>query len=170
MQYRNDISQAYLKQLFSYDPETGVFRWLTPKAKRIQVGDIAGSISKSGHRYIEIDGHAYLAHRLAWLYVHGVWPEGRLDHRDRVGDNNRISNLRPATQAQNMGNRTRGRNNKSGYKGVSVWRQDGREAWQAKIMVGKKQRHLGLFPTPEAAFEAYMAAAKEVWGEFATEG
>ncbi|KOX53837.1 hypothetical protein ADL19_14780 [Streptomyces purpurogeneiscleroticus] len=170
MRYRNDLSAAYVRELFSYDPETGVFRWLTPKAQRIKVGDVAGSISRSGHRYIEIDGHAYLAHRLAWLHYHGVWPEGRLDHEDRNGDNNRIKNLRPATQAQNMGNRSKGRNNRSGYKGVSFWTQDGREGWQAKIMVGKKQRHLGLFSTRELAFEAYMKAAKEAWGEFATEG
>jgi hypothetical protein len=90
------------------------------------------------------------------------------DHIDGNPLNNRRANLRIATIAENSQNRGKARTNKSGVKGVSRHRGTGK--WRAVIGVNGKQIHLGLFTTPEAAHEAYTAAAEKFHGEFANTG
>lgn len=87
------------RQLY-YDPLTGVFLWKTQPARRIQVGDVAGSINYNGKRriQIEIDGEKknYPADRLAWIYMYGdISDEVRVVHRNNEPDDNRICNLEP---------------------------------------------------------------------------
>jgi len=99
----------------------------------------------------------------------GVADDVQVDHIDCDGLNNRRSNLRPATRCENARNQRMFRNNKSGFKGVCYDKR--RHKWRAIIGVaGRKRRHLGQFDTPEAAHAAYVAAAKELYGEFAREG
>jgi hypothetical protein len=90
----------------------------------------------------------------------------QMDHINRDQGDDRFSNLRPATQSQNSAN-TRGWA-KSGFKGVTTAPQWAKlkNKWMAQIVVHKKRRHLGMFPTPEAAHDAYCEAAKEAFGEF----
>ena len=83
---------------------------------------------------ITVDGKRYRAHRLAWLYVYGAWPLGRLDHEDTDRQNNRIKNLRPASNAENLHNRGKQKNNTSGYKSVS-WHKRQRGGLQKLQMV-----------------------------------
>ena len=111
---------------------------------------------------VMIDGRNYLAHRLAWMYEHGEWPDGDLDHADRDGTNNRLSNLRLATRQQNRANsKASGR---SGVKGA-YRRYNGR--WQARIRANGSLKNLGHFATAEDAGNAYAEAAREAFGEFA---
>jgi hypothetical protein len=126
---------------------------------------IVGSISRSGHRRIEIDGDRFQAHQLAWLLVHCEWPTGKIDHANGDPDDNRIANLRPATTAQNMQNSRRFSTNSSGLKGVSFCRQTKR--WRAKIVVNGRAIHLGRFQSAEQAHDAYVAAARKYFGDFA---
>lgn len=154
-----------VRQLLDYDPETGFFRWRTKPNKRTKAGAIAGSISVSGHRRITIERRRYPAHHLAWLLVHGEWPNHLLDHANGRPDDNRIANLRPATMAQNMQNSRRFSTNSSGFKGVCFCRQTRR--WRAHIVVAGHYIHLGRFPSPEEAHAAYVAAAIKHFGEFA---
>jgi len=88
-----------------------------------------------------------------------------IDHRDRNGLNNRRENLRFSDRSQNGMNRTRQANNTSGFKGVALHKPTGK--YRAYITVNKLTRHLGLFPTPEEAYEVYLLAARELHGEFA---
>jgi hypothetical protein len=97
-----DLTAEYLRQLLSYDPDTGLFRWRVQLGFRGKVGAVAGTTHSKGYRQIRIDGRIYRAHRLAWLYIHGEWPSGGLDHIDGNPANNAIANLRPATQQQNV--------------------------------------------------------------------
>lgn len=90
------------------------------------------------------------------------------DHRDGNGLNNRRENLRACSDGQNKRNRCVQANNTSGFKGVSWHKQ--REKWRAVIEINYKQKHLGLFTTPEAAHAAYCAAASELHGDFANYG
>src|SRR4051812_36538770 len=107
-----------LHELLDYQPDTGVFRWKKRRGPR-SAGAIAGSVATKGYWRITLDGQECLAHRLAWLYVHGTWPDGELDHIDQVKTNNRISNLRPVTSSQNKQNISGPqRNNASGHRGV----------------------------------------------------
>lgn len=154
---RPDLTADRLRELVSYDPQNGVFRWVAPpKHKGPAVGKVAGSDHGGGYRKIKIDGRQHLAHRLAWLYVHGEWPRGLLDHVNGDRGDNRIVNLREATEAQNGQNRRRSQsNNAARLLGVAPTRS-GR--WKAQIHVAGKQTHLGTFATPEQAHEAYLSA------------
>jgi hypothetical protein len=157
-----------LREVLDYDSETGIFRWRPGTTRRSLIGLIAGCINNQGYRYISVDGKRYRAHRLAWFYVNGRWPEAQLDHLNRRRDDNRIANLRPATQQQNNGNYGLSRHNTSGFKGVHYFRKCGK--WQAVITVANKSVHLGLFPTAEGAHAAYLRKAAEIFGEFANGG
>lgn len=152
-----------LREVLTYDPETGVFRWKVRTSIRVTVGEVAGYL-RDGYRFITIDGRKYRAHRLAWLYMYGVWP-AELDHVNGDRADNRISNLREATRTQNNANTPIRKNNTSGVKGV-CWDKRKRK-WMAQIRVRGVQRFLGYYETTEEAGEAYAAAAARYFGEFA---
>jgi len=160
------ITAERLRQVVCYDAATGVFVWMAPNARRTKVGMVAGSKRHRGYISICIDGRAYLAHRLAWLYVTGSWPHKNIDHINGNCGDNRFVNLRPASHAENMRN-ARKRDNKSGFKGVSFYKAGG--TWRARIGLGKtnKQKTIGYFRTPQEAFVAYCEEAKKRFGEFA---
>lgn len=149
------ITQNRLRELLQYAPETGEFMWRVshPRAK---AGAIAGATDHYGYVVIRLDGHLYKAHRLAWLYVHGVWPPKNIDHINRVKNDNRMENLRLADQSINMHNVGVRVNSKSGVAGVT-WRAD-RKKWNARIKVGYKNFNLGLFDDVAAAVAARRAA------------
>ncbi len=153
------LTQARLKERLSYDPSTGEFRTLV-KVKQVPAGAVAGSIGSKGYRRIKVDNREYAAHRLAWLYVHGEFPPGDLDHKNRIRSDNRLDNLRPASRTQNGQNRSVAKNNSSGYTGVTF--NKACRKWQASICTGGRARHLGLHSTPEAAAAAYRAAKAEL--------
>lgn len=161
---KEELTQERLKELLDYDPETGVFTWLVTNSTRNVAGNEAGCRA-DGKVYVGVDGRMYRAHRLAWLYVHGEFPSENLDHVNRDWQDNRIDNLRIASQEENMRNRGRQRNNTTGYKGVSFIRRDKR--YQAKIQHSGKHQHLGYFTCPREAAHAYNKAAIQLHGEFA---
>jgi len=153
------ITQAQLKELFSYDPETGVF---TRKVTygRWKAGMVAGTYAH-GYVQINIDHKLYYAHRLAWLYVHGEYPSGDIDHIDHNTSNNSMSNLRNITTGENLQNQiVAKKNNQSRFLGVHFHAE--KKKYQARIQVAGKQRHLGYFDTPEFAYSAYVSAKREL--------
>lgn len=152
-----------VRSRLEYDPKTGIFVWLNGPFG----GRAAGCECQNGHRYINIDGRLYLASRLAWFYVHGSWPLNEIDHINQNSLDNRLSNLREATRGQNNQNTKRKKNNKSGYKGVCRDKRGRGDKWLAQIMANGKRVILGRFETPQEAYNAYCAAAKEHHGEFA---
>lgn len=152
-----------LREVLSYDPTTGEFRWLVSTARRIKVGDRAGMNMPIGYRSIRIDRQAYYEHRLAWFYVTGSWPENQIDHIDLNYTNNAFNNLRPATAAENKLNRKAYSNNKVGLKGVCF----SKGKYQATIRYNNKQHFLGYFSTPEEAHAAYCKAANDLHKDFA---
>lgn len=160
----NNITADYLRSLYLYEPETGLFRYL-PAANIHKAGKIAGYKHSAGYVIIFIDKLQYRAHRLAWLYVTGNWPAKMLDHADRDKSNNRWANLREATPTLNMANRI-ALNPRSGFKGV-VKERKATDRWRARIHVMGREIHLGMFASPEAAHAAYVKAATLYWGEFA---
>lgn len=156
-----------LRQVLRYDPDTGEFYWNIALSRRVKVGERAGTTGVNGYRYIRFDGYMILAHRLAWFYSYGVWPVEMIDHIDGNRENNRLTNLREATMSQNACNGALRSTNKSGYRGVS-WEKR-KQRWVARIVKHGKQHVLGLFKTPEDARDAYLKAAKELHGEFASD-
>lgn len=156
----SSISQGDLKSLLRYDPQTGVFTWLRGK----RAGMVAGNVVK-GHRQIMIGGKNYAAHRLAWLYVTGKFPNRGIDHINLNGDDNRFHNLREASQSQNGANQRLRKNSTSGLKGVT-WRAEKRK-WVAQITVDWRNNYLGIFDCPAAAHFRYLIEADKRFGEFA---
>jgi len=152
------ITQNRLRELLHYDPLTGVFTRLVKTAACVNVGDIAGSKETEGYLRIFIDGRSYKAHVLAWLYMHGVWPDKLIDHKDTIRHHNWLTNLRPATRSENGQNmRKATARSKTGLLGVS-WDKKMKQ-YRADIMIGKKQVRLGFFGQDEtAASNAYLAA------------
>jgi len=144
-------------EALEYDKETGEFWWnekATPKMR----GKKAGNQLKRGHIQIKVGGDVYYAHRLAWFFVYGELPTKLIDHIDCNPANNRISNLREATDSINQQNKINARkDNKSGFLGVSQ-RSDG---YQACIRANGKKKYLGLFRTAELAHQAYLTAKKQ---------
>lgn len=141
------LTQERLKQLLSYDPETGVFTRLMKRNNRTKIGEQAGYAHRYTHNLvytkIEIDGKGYGAHRLAFLYMTGEFPSEHVDHIDGNGANNAWSNLRPASNTENSRNQSLYTNNKSGYPGVSWYARDG--VWRAAVGTGKGKKHIGYF-------------------------
>ena len=154
-----------IKELLTYEPETGKLFWKQKVARWISVGDEAGT---HGHCAVDItiDGITYRAHRIIWLLVTGEDPGSLLvDHINRDFHNNRICNLRLATHRQNQCNQKTRTDNSSGFKGVT-W-DSSRSKWQAAIQVNGKRVYLGRHKTKEKAYAAYCEAARRLHGEFA---
>lgn len=154
-----EVVERYLDQL-SYDPGTGVFRWLVSRGRMAQAGDIAGAANDDGYILINIGGRKYGAHRIAWRIVHGKWPDFEIDHINRDPSDNRISNLREATRSQNCVNR------KVVRKGLKGAYPNGNR-WCASIKINGRVRHLGSFATEQEAHSAYANEAKLAHGSFA---
>jgi hypothetical protein len=160
------LTQERLKELLHYDPETGIFTWMVDRRGGAWAGDIAGRLTSRGYWEIRIDFKFCSAARIAWLYVHGELSESvEVDHINRVRHDNRISNLRLATLAQNKQNISPKRNSRSGL--LCVCWNSSEKKWLARICISGKRKYLGLFETAEEAHEAYLKAKRELH-EFCT--
>lgn len=162
-----DLTADRLRELLTYDSETGVFRWRVRRSIKTPAGAVAGSLRAKGYLSVKIDFRTYYAHRLAWLYMTGAWPADQTDHINRVRSDNRWINLREATNSGNACNSAQSK--ESGLpRGVYRKRKYGR--FQAQISKNKVWHNLGLHDTAEEAAEAYKRAATQLHGEFAYGG
>jgi hypothetical protein len=143
-----------LREVLSYDPETGNLTRLAGKGPRAITGTNA-----RGYIQLQVDGQFYYGHRLAWWFVHDEWPK-QLDHINGDPSDNRIANLRLASPAQNAANMRRKR---VGLKGAFRKRQK----WISQIMANGKLHRLGVFKDEQSAHAAYCEAAERLHAEFA---
>lgn len=158
------ISHARLVDLLRYDPETGVFSWKNPPNVRFEVGDIAGSLGDDGRWHVKVDGRRYLASRLAWFYMTGVYPDVIVDHENRDKTDDRFSNLRLAVKRQNCENCGLYSNNTSGVKGVELDKRTGK--WRASFRFNRKRYSLGAFIELDEATEIAIFAREFFFGKF----
>jgi hypothetical protein len=161
------LSQRFLSAswCFSYDPDDGVLRWRNPvKHSSQKPGDPAGRLTQYGYINVSIGGRAYMAHRIIWLMVTKSWPKGQIDHKDGIRNNNRWDNLRDVSAAVNQQNRRKAQvGSHSSLLGVYPNVTSKKNPWKALIKpIDGKLRHLGSFPTPEAAHAAYLEAKREL--------
>ena len=143
------LTQDRLRELFHYDPLTGVLTRRVSVSSNAQAGDITGTVDGKGYLQVMIDRKNYRVHRLAWLYVHGIFPDNSIDHINGDTSDNRIINLRDVLQSENGKNQTMPKTNKSGIMGVRWYRQRGK--WHAQICVNRKRIHLGYYEDLELA-------------------
>ena len=153
------LSQDQLKTILHYAPETGNFTWLVCKAHCVKIGDKAGSLHHSGYVSIKINNIQYAAHRLAWLYETGSWPEFDIDHIDGINipNFNKFSNLRD-TNKNNWNPQKILKNNTSGLRGITFTKCG---KYRARIQVNGKSIHLGYFITKEDAYIVYQQAKEK---------
>lgn len=164
------LSQHDIKEMLFYDALSGVFTWRKRPISHFSdhrafltwnnkyPDTVAGSPDNKGYLRINFGTKKYKAHRLAWLYVHGEWPDV-IDHINGIKHDNRISNLRSVSFTENMRNRRKSRFNSSGANGVAKRNpaQNGC-SFTASIAVDGKPKYLGSFHTLQEAIEAREAA------------
>lgn len=166
----------YLHACFDYNPETGEFRWrrrplehfASPRAEARwnarYAGAIVGIIDYRGSHRFRFGRRNYKIHRIIFKMMTGEEPPATIDHRDGNPSNNRWTNLRPATQVQQIYNASLRSDNSSGHRGVT-WDRENRK-WIAQININGRHHNLGRFISVEEAAAAYETAARKAFGEF----
>lgn len=152
-----------INKLVSYDKETGDFMWKIYRGGKAKANTKAGSLRPDGYLQLSINYKGIKLQRLAWYIATGNDPlDMEIDHINGIKTDNRLCNLRIATEAQNCFNRKKRSDNTSGYKGVTKMRNK----WAAAIAYNKTRKFLGIFETPLAAYIAYQEASKKYHGDF----
>lgn len=146
-----------IRDVLSYNAETGVFTWRKSTSNAAPIGSKAGGPNSKGYTHIRLDGRSLKAGRLAWIYVTGEDPgELEVDHKNRDRSDDRFSNLRLADRKLNCENIGTPKHNTSGTKGVSKHAMSGK--WEAYIYHHKRRIHLGRFRDIAEAAAAREAA------------
>lgn len=154
--YLSGLTAERLRQLLEYDPNTGVFTWRANRGGKPTAGKVAGG-DRGKCWAIRIDGRMYAANRLAWLYTYGQWPIEVIDHKNGDAYDNRIENLRDVSHTVNLQNQRKAScGSQTGFLGVFPFE----DRFLAQITIDGRTKHLGLFSTAEAGYEAYLAAKR----------
>ena len=168
-----ELTQAYVRECFDYDPATGNLIWRARPQRHFKnrhasatnsglAGQVAGTLMSTQYRLVTLDRKTYLAHRLVWFWHHGRFPCQDMDHINRIRSDNRIENLRECSKTQNQQSRRSWR--ASGSRGVE---QLSVGTWRARIQLNGRPIHLGTFFSEKAAALAYARAAVDFFGSFA---
>lgn len=155
-----------LRELFSYDAESGVVRRLTTR----NAGNIAGTKFSTGHLQVSVDGQMTGVHRIAWALAHGGYPTLEIDHINGDGADNRLCNLRLATSAQNNQNRRISTRNKSGVKGVFSVAHGKTKAWRVAIGHSQGKYYITQFQCFGQAARHAAEMRKRLHQTFANDG
>lgn len=142
------IDYKYLHKFLEYNEKTGIFIWKKSRGGSAIKGNIAG-YNREGYIIINLQKKNYSAHRLAWLYTYGEWPEQYIDHIDRNKSNNAISNLRDVSPSENMQNMSNISNNSTGYTGV--YYDKSRNKYVVQVKIDKKTKTIGRYVTLDEA-------------------
>ena len=155
----NLLTQQQLKKFIDYNSQTGLFTWKVNRGGATKKNNIAGCVASDKYIVLTLFEKQYKAHRLAWLYVYGVFPSGNIDHINGNKQDNRIDNLRDVSHAKNSQNLSLDKRNKSGKTGV-CWHIVSKK-WIVNISVNKKAIHLGYFISLEDAIKKRLEAEME---------
>lgn len=135
-------------ELLRYDNSTGKLYWKMNRGNGVTKDSEAGCVAATGYVQVYVDNVPYTAHRIVYAINTGKEVFQNIDHIDGNRTNNVFSNLREATPSSNAKNRI-----SLGYSKVP-------SGWVAGITVDYKQKHLGIFKSPEEAHQAYLEAKK----------
>jgi len=138
-----ELTQERLKELLSYDPDSGEFIRLISLSNRSTTESVINNKNSHGYTYICVDSKKYSAHRLACLYMDGRWPKEQVDHINHIRDDNRWVNIRKVSHSENLKNQKIHSHNTSGIMGVCWDKQYNK--WRVRLQDKKKTVFLGLF-------------------------
>lgn len=153
-----------LHELFRVDEAGNLVRKTSNPNAHYKEGDIAGGKNAWGHLKVMVDCVMVYNHRIVWAMTYGEWPSMAIDHINGDGSDNRLCNMRLASDEENNHNRGKNKNNRTGYRGVCF--DNRRKAYMAQITVGGRGKYLGHFKTAVQASDAYEAEAKILHGKF----
>lgn len=161
MTAKNCLTADELRSVLIYDSVSGEFSWTKYPRKGLSLrrGNHAGYLDPFGYVIIRVNRIPFKAHRLAWLWMTGAWPDNELDHINHNRSDNRWTNLRQVTAKQNNENRLPSKKNKSGVCGVHWHPRDQR--WQASIVHNYRRYHLGTFDVLQDAIDARHAGERK---------
>ena len=170
MRKPTEEEENYIRENLRYDPETGHLWWIkhsdNPLSKRRRRLDKpVGYKETKGYLCLNLFSTTWKCHRLAWFLYYGCWPKEVLDHINGIRVDNKIENLREATQNQNEMNKKKKTECSSNYKGV--WWCVNNKTWRARIRNNGTSKNLGSYTSEEAAACAYDKAARELHGDYA---
>ena len=149
------VTQERLKELFDYQDGTFI--------RRKNGMSIVANFGNKRYLRVYVDNKPYSLHRMIYLWHHGHLPK-TLDHIDGDRANNKIENLREATQQQNCLNRKHHSNSKSPYKNV-YWHQ-AMNKWTVVMQVDGSRKQLGYYDNVELADLIAMEARNKFQGQF----
>jgi hypothetical protein len=155
-----------LHELFQPQFTRGQLVWRQSRGKA-KAGKIAGALGTNGYTKVQIEGRTFLAHRLLYAMYHGVDPGSfEVDHVDLDRTDNRASNLRLASRAQNSQNVPCSRRGlKGAYRNTSATSKESKP-WVSTITASGVRTFLGMFDTEEEAHQAYVKASAIRHGSF----
>ena len=162
------LTQEIVKELFDYHPQTGNLTWKHRDRKwfktdkQYNAWNTRYSNVIAGHKHLKCMGikilsKQYLCHRIIWLYLYGSWPKNQIDHINGNPYDNRINNLRECTNQENSQNKKNYKTNKTGFLGVRKYKNK----FRAEITINAKSIYLGVYNTPEEAYEKYLMAKEK---------
>lgn len=159
------LTPSELGHYLECDFFSGTLTWKVSTNRRVKIRSQAGcKIDASGRRFLGLKGQQILVHHAVWALAYGYWPT-EIDHINRDPSDNRLTNLREVTHAQNAKNKGVSSRNKSGFKGVSFSKNENKYA--AHIGHNNKTIRIGSYSTPELAAAAYDEKALELHKNFA---
>lgn len=148
----------YIEQNYSYDRKHGKLFYKTQVAQRVKVGDEAGYVHHKGYRHLNVKNKSFMVHRVIWLIENRRWPTGQIDHINGSKTDNRIENLRDASNRENCNNKEMHRSGK--LVGASFCKR-GRK-WISQIRIGKRTIHLGAFNSELEAHNKYISTKNNI--------
>lgn len=152
-----------LSKYLKYDPNSGIITWIKRPSKRVKIGQIAGYKRADGYIVIKLLGKHYYAHRVAWELYNGTEPPKHIDHIDGDPSNNKIKNLKLASQRENCQNYKIHRKGKPvGANYVQKYKKY--KKYRSRIRVNGVQHNLGYFDTEQEAHSAYLNALSKING------
>ena len=154
-----------MREYIKYDPDSGLMTWQKVLSNRGVVGSECGSnLDDKGYKRVCFMGKQYRAHRVAWALYYGKEPTDQIDHINGNRVDNRICNLRLATNTENSRNAGLSKNNTSGFTGVTWHKRCNK--WVAQITVNRKNHNLGLYADKNEAIKVRKEAEKRHFGQF----
>lgn len=152
-----------LRKVLVYDEVFGQFYRKNDTRNGFKAGEILGSKTTTGYWRIVINKKEYLAHRLAWLYMTGAWPDKDIDHKNGNPLDNRWENLRVCSKRESNLNRGVMSNSRSGIKGVKLL-----ESGRYQVLVDNKS--YGTYDELGLAEFIAQEIRESLHGEFARHG
>lgn len=161
------LTRDQLVELLDYDPETGQFTNRITRNPRALVGQRAGDPTGTGYWRVQINKSRYQAHRLVWLWAYGQFPDRQIDHINGDRSDNRLANLRLATNKENHENVKLRADSATGVRGVHLHTRGNR--YIAQVCHNGVGKHIGSFRSLEDAQAAVRKARDSVFTHHKTE-